>query len=41
MFSLDEFAQLRFLEGRWKGRSPDGKERQYTLRMRRMQRVGA
>lgn len=26
MFSLDEFAQLRFLEGRWKGSSPDGKE---------------
>lgn len=26
MFSLDEFAQLQFLEGRWKGTSPDGKE---------------
>jgi len=26
MFSLDEFAQLQFLEGRWKGESPDGKE---------------
>ena len=25
MFSLDEFAQLQFLEGRWKGESPDGK----------------
>ena len=26
MFSMDEFAQLQFLEGRWKGSSPDGKE---------------
>lgn len=26
MFSLDEFAQLQFLEGRWKGEGPDGKE---------------
>jgi hypothetical protein len=26
MFSLDDFAQLQFLEGRWKGVAPDGKE---------------
>ncbi|MFC0251414.1 hypothetical protein [Massilia consociata] len=26
MLSLDDFAQLQFLEGRWKGASPDGKE---------------
>lgn len=26
MFSLDDFAQLQFLEGRWKGIAPDGKE---------------
>jgi hypothetical protein len=26
MFTLDDFAQLRFLEGRWKGQSPDGKD---------------
>lgn len=26
MFSLDDFAQLQFLEGRWKGTAPDGKE---------------
>lgn len=25
MFSLDDFAQLRFLQGRWKGIAPDGK----------------
>ncbi len=25
MFSMDDFAQLQFLEGRWKGESPDGK----------------
>ena len=26
MFSLDDFGKLHFLEGRWKGQSPDGKE---------------
>jgi len=26
MFSPDDFAQLQFLEGRWKGIAPDGKE---------------
>ncbi|MGI4844190.1 MAG: hypothetical protein ACRYF7_12825 [Janthinobacterium lividum] len=26
MFSLDDFAQLQFLEGRWKGIAPEGKE---------------
>ena len=26
MFSLDDFAQLQFLEGRWKGTATDGKE---------------
>ncbi len=26
MFSLDDFAQLQFLEGRWRGIAPDGKE---------------
>lgn len=26
MFSLDDFAQLQFLEGRWKGVAPDSKE---------------
>jgi hypothetical protein len=26
MFSLDDFSQLRFLEGRWRGIAPDGKE---------------
>ena len=26
MFSLDDFAKLRFLQGRWKGTNPDGKE---------------
>ncbi|MCC2971332.1 hypothetical protein [Massilia sp. IC2-476] len=26
MFSLDDFAQLQFLQGRWKGVAPDGKE---------------
>ncbi|KQQ91948.1 hypothetical protein [Massilia sp. Leaf139] len=26
MFSLDDFSKLQFLEGRWKGQSPDGKE---------------
>lgn len=26
MFSMDDFAQLQFLEGRWRGESPDGKE---------------
>lgn len=25
MFSLDDFAQLQFLQGRWKGVAPDGK----------------
>lgn len=25
MFSMDDFAQLQFLEGRWQGESPDGK----------------
>ena len=26
MFSFDDFAQLKFLEGRWRGVSADGKE---------------
>ena len=26
MFSLDDFSQLQFLEGRWRGIAPDGKE---------------
>jgi hypothetical protein len=26
MFTLDDFAQLQFLEGRWRGHSADGKE---------------
>ena len=26
MFSLDDFSQLQFLTGRWKGQSADGKE---------------
>jgi len=26
MFNADEFARLRFLEGRWKGETPDGTE---------------
>lgn len=26
MFSLDEFARLQFLEGRWKGQAADGKD---------------
>ena len=26
MFSFDDFAQLKFLEGRWKGVTADGKE---------------
>jgi hypothetical protein len=26
MFSLDDFAKLHFLEGRWKGQSADGKD---------------
>ena len=26
MFTLDDFAQLAFLEGRWRGHSADGKE---------------
>ena len=26
MFSLDDFSQLQFLEGRWRGTAPDGKE---------------
>ena len=24
MFNIDEFARLRFLEGRWQGEAPDG-----------------
>ena len=26
MFSLDDFGKLQFLEGRWKGQSPDGRD---------------
>lgn len=26
MFSIDDFAKLQFLQGRWKGTNPDGKE---------------
>ena len=46
MFSLDDFGKLQFLEGRWKGQGPDGKEffEQYDrpdLRTFRSRRFGS